>query len=78
MTVIIETYTIEAEGITVSQLIWRRFRRAMPGLAERVYDLNRGLADLSIEIPVGTVIKLPVDAPSKKSTVEREPVQLWD
>jgi phage tail protein X len=72
-----EVYTIEAEGITVSLLIWRRFHRAMPGLAERVYDLNRGLGDLPIILPVGTVITIPVDTPGKTSAVEREPVQLW-
>ena len=75
---ILETYTIEAQGITVSRLVWRRFRRPMPGVIEKVYDLNRGLADLPSELPVGTTLVIPVETTGQSPVAEAEPVQLWD
>lgn len=77
MSTVIETYTIAAQGITVSQLVWRRFRREMPGLVERIYDLNRGLGDLPLELPVGTVVLLPVDTSRDAAPIRQEPVQIW-
>ena len=77
MSTIVESYTVESEGVTVSRIVWNRFRRAMPGMVERIYDLNQGLADLPIELPVGTKIMVPIDAPSVSPAMAKEPVQLW-
>ncbi len=77
MSTVIETYTIASQGITVSQLVWRRFRRAMPGLVERIYDMNRGLGDLPVELPVGTVLLVPVDTPRDQTLSRQDPVQIW-
>jgi phage tail protein X len=62
-TIHIETITVTQEGITLSRLLWRRFGRRMPGLHEKVLDLNVGLADLGAEIPVGTALRVPIETP---------------
>lgn len=71
-----ETITVTQEGTTLSLLLWRRFGRPMPGLHERVLDMNVGLADLGAEIPVGTVVQVPIETPSAPRL--RRPVRLWD
>ena len=71
----IETVTIAGESITVSLLVWRRFKRPMPGLVERVYEINPGLGATGPILPVGAVVKLPIPAPRKVPTVA--PIRLW-
>lgn len=73
----IETIVVKGEAITLSLLVWRRFKRQSTGFVERVLDLNPGLADLGPIIPVGTSIRFPVDAPELQKK-ERNIVHLWD
>jgi hypothetical protein len=64
-----ETVTVETMGMTISRLVWRRFRRPMPGMAERILGLSpraqaRELAKLEISLsqkaaPVTPVSKAP-------------------
>lgn len=77
MTDTIERITVAGDGITLSLLVWRRFRQPMPGLVERILALpeNRGLAALEPHIPVGTVVTIPIDAPRQSG--ERTTVRLW-
>jgi phage tail protein X len=72
-----ETVTVGAEGLTLSLIVWRRFYRPKPGLIERVYALNPGLAELGIILPVGTVFLLPVD-PEENRTQRQDVISLWD
>jgi phage tail protein X len=72
----IETYVLEGDAIAIDLMIWRRFRRPMPGLVERVLDLNPGLADLGPLLPAGTRVSIPVDTPSGPATLPV--VKLWD
>ena len=51
---VIEIVTVEGDGLTVATVVWRRFKRPIPGLLEAIYDLNPGLADLSQTLPLGT------------------------
>ena len=60
---------------TASLLVWRRFKRPMPGLVERVYDLNPRLALVGPVLPVGTVLRLPV--PVTRTEPDVTPVRLW-
>jgi len=60
MTTVVETVTVEGELLTVSLIVWRRFKRPMPGLVEAIHDLNPGLANLGNYLPVGTVLAMPV------------------
>ena len=73
----IETIVVKGEAITLSLLVWRRFKKQSTGFVERVLDLNPGLADLGPIIPVGTAIRFPVDAPELQKK-ERNIVHLWD
>ena len=75
MTETIETITIQGEAITASLLVWRRFRRPMPGLVERVYALNPRLALVGPVLPVGTALRLPI--PVTKAEPDITPVRLW-
>lgn len=72
---VIETVTVEGEGLTVATLVWRRFKRPMPGLVEAIYDLNPGLADLGQTLPVGTRFDMPIPIPREQQVLD--PIRLW-
>lgn len=73
----VETITVSGDFITVDLLIWRRFQTRTPGLVERVLDMNRDLAGLGPILPIGTVVKIPIDAPDLRPS-QRPVVRLWD
>lgn len=73
----IEEIRVEGDDITLSLLVWRRFQTRTPGVVERALNLNPGLADLGPVLPVGTVVRIPVDAPDKPPE-QRPVVRLWD
>jgi phage tail protein X len=72
-----ETITVRTEGLTLDQLVWRRFRRPVPGLVEQVLDLNPGLAQLGPYLPLGAEIILPT-LEQAADPVAQEVIQLWD
>ncbi len=72
---ITETITVQGDNVSVSLIVWRRFKRPMPGLVEMIYDTNPGLADLGPYLPVGTVFSLPI--PTPREPVILEPIKLW-
>jgi phage tail protein X len=76
MTVINEQHTIAGHEITLSLLVWRRFRLPMPGYHEAVLTANRDLADKGQHIPVGTRVVLPIDTAEDRRIVDE--VRLWD
>ena len=75
MSEVIERVTIEGDRLTVSLLVWRRFRRPMPGLLEQILDRNPGLAGAGIELPIGTVLDIPVPTPREPQLLD--PIRLW-
>ncbi len=75
MTETIETITVQGEAITAALLVWRRFKRPMPGLVERLYEINPRLALIGPFLPVGTVIRLPIPTPRPERDVT--PIRLW-
>ena len=75
MSEVIERVTVEGDGITVSLLVWRRFRRPMPGLLEQILDRNPGLPSAGVELPIGTVLDIPVPTPREPQLLE--PIRLW-
>ena len=75
MTQTIETITIQGEAITASLLVWRRYKRPMPGLVERVYALNPRLAREGPILPVGSDLRLP--DPVTRAEPDVTPVRLW-
>lgn len=72
---IVEPITVEGEFISVSLIVWRRFKRPMPGLVEQVFDINPGLAGLGEFLPVGTTFNLPVPVPRQPAILD--PIKLW-
>ncbi|WCE71591.1 tail protein X [Sulfitobacter faviae] len=72
---VIETVTVEGDGLTVATLVWRRFKRPMPGLVETIYDMNPGLADLGQTLPVGTSFDIPIPIPREQQVLD--PIRLW-
>lgn len=75
---IYETYTVETEGLTLSTMVWRRFRRPMFGMVERILELNYNLAEKGIFLPIGTKVTIPIDAPTAGQVRVVETIQLWD
>lgn len=68
--------TVMIEGLTVANIIWRKFNRQPDGFIAKVLDINPGLAELT-EVPVGTVIAFPVEALAE-SQARRDVIRLWD
>lgn len=71
-----DVYLVESEGLMLDLILWRRYRRATPGLVEKVLDLNPGLAEQGPVIAVGTTIRIPIEA--QPIPVRRDAVRLWD
>lgn|GEM_PF-805698 len=80
MTTTVLEETVRAEGYTLSQIIWRLLRRQPKGFLETVLAYNPGLSDLGYEIPVGTIVRIPLDEiPSEdEQSSDAEVVNLWD
>lgn len=70
-----ERVVVTGEGITLSALIWRRFREHKPGLVERILDRQGELAVGPI-LPVGAVVEIPIDPPATRGF--RKLITLWD
>jgi phage tail protein X len=75
MSEVIERVTVEGDGITVSLLVWRRFRRPMPGLLEQILNRNPGLAGAGVELPIAMFLDIPVPTPREPQLLE--PIRLW-
>lgn len=60
-----ETVTVRREGLTLSGLLARHYRAVIPGVCEQVWALNQDLARRGAELPLGTVVTVPV-----KSSIE--------
>lgn len=72
---LMERITVMGDDLTVSLIVWRRFKRPMPGLVEQTLDLNPGLADLGHYLPLGTQFLLPIPTPRPKTVLD--PIKLW-
>lgn len=70
-----ELVSVEGDDVTVPLIVWRRFKRPMPGLVERIYDMNPGLADLGPVLPYGTGLSMPV--PIEEPVDVLKPITLW-
>lgn len=70
-----ETYTVTAEGLSLSVIVWRRFKARTQRVVERIYEEQPELGNVGHFLPVGTVIRIPIDAPRDTTTVT--PISLW-
>jgi phage tail protein X len=71
-----ETVRVTSQDVTISLLIWRRYRRAKPGLLERILDLNPGVAAAGAILPIGTEILMPVEPRTVQT--DQTAIALWD
>ena len=71
-----ETLTIPNDQTPVDLLLWRRFRREVPGLVEQTLAQNIGLADLGPFPPPGT--KVIVTVPAPQTTPAKRVISLFD
>lgn len=76
---VIERIRVVAENTTLPLMIWRRFKRPMPGLAEDTMSRNPGLSALGPVLPVGTEFDMKIEvatAPTGAAQVQ-EAIRLW-
>ena len=73
----IERVGISGDRITLSLLVWRRFRRPMPGYVEATLALNPGLAGLGFFIPIGTAVDLPIPQQTETNSEPKARISLW-
>ena len=74
----IETLEVTTERTTLDLLLWRRFRREVPGLVEDTLRRNPGLARLGAMLQVGLALQVAVPDPEPKSRRAAPVVTLYD
>lgn len=72
-----ETVVVAGDFITIDLLVWRRFKRRTDGLVDRILMVNPELAVAGPYLPVGTTVKIPIDAPTP-GAVRVEAIRLWN
>jgi len=75
VTTTIESHTVDVDYMTLSTVVWSRFKKRMPGMVERIYAENPALANLGPILPRGTVVRIPVDVSTEPEEVAV--VSLW-
>ncbi|WP_336801819.1 tail protein X [Kaistia sp. MMO-174] len=71
-----EEVKVAGEFITIDLLVWRRFKRRADGIVDRILMANPELATAGAYLPVGTIVKIPIDAPTP-GAVQVEAIRLW-
>lgn len=66
---------IAGEGLTVSLITWRKFKRPAEGYVEEVFDLNPGMASRGPHLVIGSDLRLPDQAPAPAAPAV---ISLWD
>ena len=74
----IETLTVTTERTTLDLLLWRRFRREVPGLVEDTLRRNPGVAGLGAMLPVRLALQVAVPEPEPKGRNAMPVVTLYD
>ena len=74
----IEMLTVTAEYTTLDLLLWRRFRREVPGLVEDTLRRNPGLAKLGVFLPVAMSIDVQTPPPEPRGRTAVQVVSLYD
>ena len=74
----IETLTVAAEQTTLDLLLWRRFRREVPGLVEDTLRRNPGLANIGVFLLLGMAINVQTPAPEPRGRTAVQVVSLYD
>jgi phage tail protein X len=78
MAVPAERVTVNQDGLTLSNIVWRRFRATRPGLVEAILAANPGLAAEGPVLLAGTQFMMPVDPVETGSAQPVAVISLWD
>lgn len=70
-----QSLTVDGDKVPVDLIIWRKYRAQTPGLVEQVYNLNKGLADLGVNLPHGADVTIPLYR--NPSYAQVTPLKLW-
>lgn len=71
-----QNVTVTIEQTSVSMLVWRLYRKPVPGLVELIIAANVGIADAPY-IPVGTTVYIPDPPSGDDDTTTIERAVLW-
>ena len=74
----IEKLIVTTEQTTLDLLLWRRFRREVPGLVEDTLRRNPGLAAAAVFVPVGMAVTVQTPAPEPRGRAAVQLVSLYD
>lgn len=74
----IETLMVTTERTPLDLLLWRHYRREVPGLVEDTLGRNPGLAALGAVLPVGTAVQVQTPAPDPTGRQAAPVVSLYD
>lgn len=73
-----EKLSVTEELTTLELLLWRKFRREVPGLVEDTLRRNPGLARLDAMLPVGLTVQVAVPNPEPNGRPAQPVVTLYD
>ena len=65
------------DPVPLDYLLFRRYRREVPGLFEDTLARNRGLAGLGPVLPRGTRVTVAIPAPAGRPATASQPINLW-
>lgn len=69
---------VTTEGVTLSGLVFARYRQPTKKVVEGVLDATPGLAALGPFLPIGTLVRFPVSSTDTGATTAAEGgVALW-
>lgn len=74
----IETIKVESERTPLDLLLWRRFKREVPGLVEDTLRRNPGLAAAGVFLPYGLEIKVKTPDPEPRGRAAAPVISLYD
>ena len=74
----IEALIVTTEQTTLDLLLWRRFRREVPGLVEDTLRRNPGLSAIGVFLPIGMAVTVQTPAPEPRGRGAVQVVSLYD
>jgi phage tail protein X len=74
----IDIVKVTAERTPLDLLLWRHYRRDVPGLVEDTLARNPGLAENGVFLPIGTLVAVQTPAPDRTGRQAAPVMSLYD